>query len=492
MDYRRLRHSQVVLDRENPRLPDGTSSDKEAINRLLDEGYEQLVALARDMVEQGESNPTELPIVVKDGAKYLVLEGNRRFAALKLLVDPKLADNRAHQAAFARLKAKGTNPSTVQSAVANSREQADHWIMLRHTGANNGVGVRRWSASQTATHRRRMKASVDSGTLRSLAIAEELTEAYQVDGELIECIKSVRAGKLTNIGRFFASDVMTRMQFEIRQDSDADTRTLWVRHTAEQLHPFFSWVLKFIENESVDRFKNKRIRDGLLNRYGDLLPEPASSLSSPRRLANHPYSSVSEHGDEASSQADYSQSGDRQEAARREGDHTTSDRSQTASQKDGLDPGGQNGGRKRDRRPERCLYSQVRLTNLGTNVQRILREAKNLPIDDNYAIACVLARVIVELAVSEERVLNWSGAKEHSPLATKIKTAILKLDPDIESPRRRKRVDLVQAQQEADGLGVAYMHQFMHNPAVKTDPHLARRFSHAFTPLLVSINHAVK
>ena len=337
-----------------------------------------------------------------------------------------------------------------------------------------------------------MKASVDSGTLRSLAIAEELTEAYQADDDLVDCIKRVRARKLTNIGRFFASDVLTRMQFEIRQVSDADSRTLWVRHTARQLQPFFSWALKFIAENSVDTFKNKTIRNNLLNKYGNLLPKAGSSLAEPQRLANHPYSPVSEHADGVSGQDYPFEDSDHQGTTREEGSNIASDGGDASEQKGDHDSNEQTGARKRDKMPERYLYSQVKLTNMGTNVQRILREAKSLPIDDNYAIACILARVIVELTVSEQTVLKWSGSKEYSTLAAKIKASILKLDPDIEKPRRRKRADLVQAMQEADGLGVAYMHQFMHNPAVKPDPHLARRFSHAFTPLLAAINEAVK
>ncbi|WP_143537163.1 hypothetical protein [Rhodococcoides fascians] len=93
MDHKNVRPSQVLLDPQNPRLPDGTSNDKEAINRLLEEGYSQLLALARDMADRGEGNPAELPIVIADGSKFVVLEGNRRFAALKLLKDPMLADD---------------------------------------------------------------------------------------------------------------------------------------------------------------------------------------------------------------------------------------------------------------------------------------------------------------------------------------------------------------------------------------------------------------
>jgi len=90
VDYKYVRPSRTLLDPDNPRLPDGTSNDREAINRLLVEGYSQMLALARDLAERGEGNPTELPILVKDGSKYVVLEGNRRFATLKLLADPKL------------------------------------------------------------------------------------------------------------------------------------------------------------------------------------------------------------------------------------------------------------------------------------------------------------------------------------------------------------------------------------------------------------------
>ena len=227
MDYKQIRPAQALLDPENPRLPDGTSNDREAINRLLADGYSQMLALARDLVERGEGNPTELPIVMRDGSKFVVLEGNRRFATLKLLADPKLADDKAHQAAFERIKkSNGSPPKSLYCAVASDREEADPWLTLRHTGANDGVGVRVWSAEQTARHRKRMKAPVDSGTLRSIAIADELTEAYQADAALVELIKRVRTDKLTNIGRFFSGVTLTRMQFVMKQVTDAGPQML--------------------------------------------------------------------------------------------------------------------------------------------------------------------------------------------------------------------------------------------------------------------------
>jgi hypothetical protein len=495
VDYKKIRPAQALLDPDNPRLPDGTSNDREAINRLLADGYSQMLALARDLLERGEGNPTELPIVMKDGSKFVVLEGNRRFAALKLLADPKLADDKAHQAAFERIKkSKGAPPKSLYCAVAKDRQEADPWLTLRHTGANDGVGVRVWSAEQTARHRKRMKAPVDSGTLRSIAIADELTEAYQADAALVELIKQVRTDKLTNIGRFFSGVTLTRLQLVMRQITDAGPQTLWAKHTADQLHPYFSWAFDFLAKNSVDAFKNDTLRGDLLNERADLVPSAGASLADHVRIADHPYSPDPDPSDdEGTPDADDETEGTTK-AQQSAAGSDDSDQSDDVHDESDTDASGSHAGsgRKRDQKEERCLYSGVKLTNLSPNIQRLLKEAKQLPIKDNYASACVLARVILELTVSDPKVLVWSGKKESDTLGDKIKGCIAKLDPLIDSPKKRSRQDLVQAHLEAKDIGVIYLHQFMHNPSAKSDPHLARRFSSAYTPLLNSINESVK
>lgn len=502
MDYKNVRPSQVLLDPQNPRLPDGTSNDKEAINRLLAEGYEQLLALARDLMERGEANPAELPIVLKDGTKFVVLEGNRRFAALKLLSDPKFADASSHQVAFERVRKKGGQPpKSVYCAVVASREEADYWITLRHTGANDGIGVRGWSAEQNARHRRRMKAPIESGTARAIAIADELTEAYQADNELVNLIKKVRTDKLTNIGRFFSGVTLTRMQFEMRSVPDDGSQSLWAKHTANQLHDYFRWAFQFLDDHSVDAFKNDTIRGNLLNEHADILPDAADSMPEYKRLVDLPYSPPRAEPSEESPDEDledddpkdYDNDTDDETGVTSSGLEGGGETSGSDDGKNGArDTSGGGSGRKRDQKPERTLYSNVKLSNLTPNIQRLLKEAKQLPIDDNYATACVLARVILELAVADPKVLKWSGKRESDRLDNKIKGCILKLDPLIDHPRERTRQDLVQAHLETKEIGVVYLHQFMHNPSAKADPHLARRFSAAFTPLLNSINEAVK
>lgn len=487
------------MDPQNPRLPDGTSNDREAINRLLAEGASQLLALARDLADRGEGNPTELPIVLKNGSKYVVLEGNRRFAALKLIHDPRLADDPSHRAAFERIAKKRGNrpPKSLYCAIASNREEADPWLTLRHTGANDGVGVRVWSAEQTARHRQRMRAPVDSGTLRSIAIADEITEAYQADESLIADIRKVRSEKLTNIGRLFSGVTLTRMQFELRQTTKDGPRTLWARHDANQLREYFSWAFKFLATNSVDAFKNDDRRGTLLNEHAELIPDAAASLPDSRRLADHPYSpSVTDSAELESDK--HSKHSDVRADDPSSHDDASDDSDSRAEEPDATDNepardnAGPQGARRYDQRPERFLYSDVRLPNLSSTVQRLLREARQLPIEENYATSCVLARVILELAVSDPKVLAWSGKKESASLAQKIRACLFKLDPLLDQPNHRKRQDLVQANLETDGIGVVYLHQFMHNPTARPDPHLARRFSSAYTPLLNSINQAMQ
>lgn len=495
MEYKRLRPSKIRLDSDNPRLSDGTSDDKEAINRLLAEGYPQLLALAKDLADRGTGNPAELPIVIKDGSKYVVLEGNRRFAALKLVDNPRLADDPAQRSAFERIKQSGKQlPVNIFCVVVDSRDEADHWITLRHTGANEGVGVRVWNAEQTARHRNRMRRPVDSGTARSIAIADELTETYQADLELVNLIKKVRAEKLTNIGRFFSGVTLARMQLSLKQDTAGAPHTLWAKHTTDQLHDYFTWAFRFLDGNSVDAFKNDEVRGNVLNTLTDILPDPADSMAHPARLADHPFAPTSGSGGGAgtgssggTSGADGSGGG----SSSGSGGGGDGDNDDDDDDDDGPSGGSSGGGSGGGAREERCLYSGARLTKLSRVVSRLLKETRTLPINDNYAVACVLARVILELAVSDPKALQLSGKVDGDTLAEKIKGCVLALDPDIASPRKRTRPDLVQALAEADGIGVTYLHMFIHNPHAIPAPQVARHFSSVFTPLLNSINQAM-
>lgn len=65
---------------------------------------------------------------------------------------------------------------------------------------------------------------MDSGTIRSITIADELEEAYAADQEIVQLVRKVRREKLTNIGRFFSPDVLTFLHLTIESDDSSNLR----------------------------------------------------------------------------------------------------------------------------------------------------------------------------------------------------------------------------------------------------------------------------
>jgi hypothetical protein len=77
----------LLLDPENPRLPDELdTSDQQELLRYFLSNY-QPDEIAESMAENGYFSEEPL-LVVPDGDAFVVVEGNRRLAALKLLTSP--------------------------------------------------------------------------------------------------------------------------------------------------------------------------------------------------------------------------------------------------------------------------------------------------------------------------------------------------------------------------------------------------------------------
>src|ERR1051326_7796936 len=78
----------LLLDPNNPRIPDSGKelSQRDLIADLLEN--DKVYELARSIVTNGYYPVESLIVVIEKGKKYVV-EGNRRLAALKLLLSPE-------------------------------------------------------------------------------------------------------------------------------------------------------------------------------------------------------------------------------------------------------------------------------------------------------------------------------------------------------------------------------------------------------------------
>jgi hypothetical protein len=161
-EFKSIPVSQLLVDTENPRLDKTQPSQLETIRTLVNSQKSKVLALAKDILEY-RLNPADSMIVTPvegDESRYLVLEGNRRLCALKLLENPEnildLFAPSSRKPIKEMSSAFQANPITdVVCAVVEDRDDAYHWIELRHGGEQEGSGIVRWGAAESARFRQR-------------------------------------------------------------------------------------------------------------------------------------------------------------------------------------------------------------------------------------------------------------------------------------------------------------------------------------------------
>ncbi len=222
MKEKKIGINDLLFDTENYRLDDPNNQD-DAFLQIMLGLREKVIRLANDMGQYGP-NPSDLPIVLpfEQSGKYVVLEGNRRLAAIKLLTDPLFIDKITDLALKGKaLAVRHDHPKFKITAlvclVATDRKEADHWIELRHTGQNQGVGIVPWNALATS------KFSQHLGKMTWTTNATKLIDALNKSDCLSSSTKTLLQDvKLTNLGRLLLEDsVKKAINFEIKDGNVA-------------------------------------------------------------------------------------------------------------------------------------------------------------------------------------------------------------------------------------------------------------------------------
>ncbi|MGH8361712.1 MAG: hypothetical protein ACRESF_29905, partial [Pseudomonas sp.] len=165
-DIRVISLDQIKLDQENVRFGnDVAQNQREAIKLMLSnpEEAKKILRLAEHIVENG-LDPTELQLVTPDeDGNFIVLEGNRRLTALKLLQRPDLCPADRGYKGFLKAHHNLTDgvPESLQCSVVRTRADGDVWIELKHTGENRGAGRVGWD-SDIRDERRARQTGIES------------------------------------------------------------------------------------------------------------------------------------------------------------------------------------------------------------------------------------------------------------------------------------------------------------------------------------------
>lgn len=139
---------QLTLDTINPRFVDEQDGQEQTIKHLFDTA--KIIELATNILKQGYFE-NEVPIVLAQNQKYIVLEGNRRVCCLKALNNPHLTPtkytNKISQL-LTRYELEAQNlPKSIRVLVVNTREEAAPHIARLHTKTTK----EKWTLDQQAT-----------------------------------------------------------------------------------------------------------------------------------------------------------------------------------------------------------------------------------------------------------------------------------------------------------------------------------------------------
>lgn len=197
---KRLSVTSLLLDQENPRLPvlGGAFAQRQIIDELVT--HDDVYELAKGIATQGFF-PTEILLGVRDGDQIVIVEGNRRLAALKLLINPELAPQ-AFLERFRRLSEKitATVISKVQVSIAPSRAAATPILLSRHT------------SQQIQSWKRPMQARFYRQLLERGITADDLMQSYGVTaGQIQEWVREDTIYRLA-CSLDFPDDIKAKVQ----------------------------------------------------------------------------------------------------------------------------------------------------------------------------------------------------------------------------------------------------------------------------------------
>lgn len=171
----------INLDLENPRVPlsirkkDATKS-KEEINQDILEYLIKTGSLTELMLSIGENGffSGEALLLVKDPqdtTKYIVIEGNRRVSALKLLHKPKLATISVNKIKEASNIAD-QKPTDIPSIVFQNRDE-----ILKYLGYRHITGIKNWKALEKARYMNAMYQKIKNPNIEDSDVYQEIAKS---------------------------------------------------------------------------------------------------------------------------------------------------------------------------------------------------------------------------------------------------------------------------------------------------------------------------
>lgn len=232
MSYTRkkIHISKIIINPENYRF-DPVENELQAIEVMLKENNEKVKSLLKDILNNGV-NPSDLPIVLNSNNKYLVLEGNRRFTALKIYNNVNILKEininyfKDYSNFLNRNKPKNDfDLINIECLVFDDISDANHWIEVKHTNRNNGIGTVRWSPQQSERFREAVNSNPDKVTYIP-SLIEYLSNSEFYPSSIKENISKIPTTTLERllddplVREFIGIDITKKVIYKLYPDNE--------------------------------------------------------------------------------------------------------------------------------------------------------------------------------------------------------------------------------------------------------------------------------
>ncbi|WP_412495886.1 hypothetical protein [Vibrio cyclitrophicus] len=261
-DIQQIPLNSIKLDQTNVRFGgDIAQSQQEAIELMMsdEDDLKKLVRLASHIATHG-LDPTELQLVIpsEDKSSYIVIEGNRRLTALKMLQNPALCpvDKYVKQFRDASTKLNGNLPTEIACSIVKSRTAGEIWVKLKHTGQNGGVGRVNWDSDIRDAMRTR-SSGIDSIGRQVRTLITDNSKFF--NSTTINGIKQIHVTTLTRL--FSSAPAQKAFQLKI------ENRLLTPQFPLQFIAPGVEFAVSMFVNEgyNVNDIRNDPDRKKFIN-----------------------------------------------------------------------------------------------------------------------------------------------------------------------------------------------------------------------------------
>ncbi len=179
---KKMKICDLILWDENARFPDKyfNSDEKELIKYFLSKPDFKLKQLIEAIVKDFQYPQLEKLVVWNDDESYVVLEGNRRLTAYKLLANPDLTDDKTLRKFLIEQNSKISIDENFELECLITKERDEGFIYIDRKHANNNNEVN-WQDVERANYNVR-RGSSNQAELLKIGISKIVSELDLPDG----------------------------------------------------------------------------------------------------------------------------------------------------------------------------------------------------------------------------------------------------------------------------------------------------------------------